>query len=449
MDKKKLISNELQSWHWFIPLFAVVFVMFSFIFSGNSYAITSENYLTFVDTIEDIVTNSEYYSNTTQEHFNIFLQGLRNNYNNISSFDNFYYYWGSSSMALVALKPDTIYYFQTNTPGNIAHNDYNSRYFISLGNNSSNIDCFSTGSGGSQTIFYNNSFYYLFITNKYVQMSSSNINEYIADNVYSLRGYNSPIQHNSITLVSSSNHKFGFNEWNQCRATLIGYDISDISFYIDRYVNGEWEQVSNAGQYDKLMDYDDPYYIYFSNINYLPVGVYRYRAVYDYDHQYYSDNFNITYEYIENEGNISGNIDQNTGEIDVDVNIDTGETVDNIKDFLGQDVDITEDEFSENFPTVDVDDPSDDFFSWIFEQIENIFTSTSAQILQFELFGTTYSYSSNDVYVPNNALKTFIGLSSDFSICMWIIKDVRKVINKIKEGNIEALSDEDITANMV
>ena len=51
-------------------------------------------------------------------------------------------------------------------------------------------------------------------------------------------------------------------------------------------------------------------------------------------------------------------------------------------------------------------------------EIENIFTSTSAQTLQFELFGTTYSYSSNDVYVPNNTLKTMIGLSCDFSICL-------------------------------
>ena len=141
-----------------------------------------------------------------------------------------------------------------------------------------------------------------------------------------------------------------------------------------------------------------------------------------------------------------GTVDNNG---DIDISIDSGNTVENIADYLNQNPTVTEQQFNDNFPTVEVDDPSEDFFSWIFDQIENIFTSTTAQTLQFELFGTTYSYSSNDVYVPNNTLKTFIGLYCDFSICMWIIKDVRKVINKIKEGNIEALSDEDITANMV
>lgn len=100
--------------------------------------------------------------------------------------------------------------------------------------------------------------------------------------------------------------------------------------------------------------------------------------------------------------------------------------------------------------TSDIEDPSEDFFTWIFEQIENIFTSTEEQTFSLKLYTENeYTISSNQIYVPDSAIKTLIGLAGAFAIYYWIIKDVRKTINKIKEGSIESLATEDITANML
>lgn len=121
-----------------------------------------------------------------------------------------------------------------------------------------------------------------------------------------------------------------------------------------------------------------------------------------------------------------------------------------VKDFLSGDATITDNELLEKFPEVEIEDPSEDFFSWIFSQIENVFLSTEPQSFEFSLFTENkYSVSSEQIKVPDNAIKTLVGLSTAFGIFYWILKDVRKTINKIKEGSIEALATEDITADMV
>lgn len=429
LDKKKLISSELQSWHWFIPLFAFVFVMFSFILSGNSYAITNDELRSaFADLYDNYSTA---YPNTVYYQPNL-TDDVLTNYQSILNYsDNFYISYPNNNNKYVTLV--------------LAEKIYIS---------GSDVRFVNGGQSGISALRFNG----------YNNGIDSNVNvNSLVDNDFNV--WNSPIYissdstviykepnfnffTNSITLVSSSGPKFSFNDFNQCRVYITGdwdfYD--DFTFWVERYINNDWEVFTSTLDYYKLLNHENPYYVHWNNMNYFPVGTYRYRALLNdsLDSYFYSDSFEITQSVIDNSA--TGTVDNNG---DIDITVDTGATVDNIKDFLGQDATVTDEQFSDNFPTVEVDDPSEDFFSWIFDQIENIFTSTTAQTLQFELFGTTYSYSSNDVYVPNNTLKTFIGLYCDFSICMWIIKDVRKVINKIKEGNIEALSDEDITANMV
>lgn len=154
------------------------------------------------------------------------------------------------------------------------------------------------------------------------------------------------------------------------------------------------------------------------------------------------------------------NIENTLGDINTSI-IETGqqtnqnlneikEAINQTNEFIIQEPTTSDDEFLNSFPTVEIDDPSEDFFTWIFENIENIFLSTEEQEFQFSLYtDAVYTVSSNQITVPDSTIKTLVGLSVNFGICYWILKDVRKTINKVKEGNIEALSDEDITANMV
>lgn len=125
-------------------------------------------------------------------------------------------------------------------------------------------------------------------------------------------------------------------------------------------------------------------------------------------------------------------------------------TKEKLQEILEKEPTTTKDDFEDSFPSVEVNDPTSDFFTWIFEQIENVFTNTTPQVFEFSLFsGTTYKINSNDVKTPNSPLKTFVALSISFSIFYYILQDVRKIVNKVKEGQIESLAQEDITANMV
>lgn len=125
-------------------------------------------------------------------------------------------------------------------------------------------------------------------------------------------------------------------------------------------------------------------------------------------------------------------------------------TKEKLQEILEKEPTTSKDDFEDSFPSVEVNDPTSDFFTWIFEQIENVFTNTTPQVFEFSLFsGTTYKINSNDVKTPNSPLKTFVALSISFSIFYYILQDVRKIVNKVKEGQIESLAQEDITANMV
>lgn len=153
---------------------------------------------------------------------------------------------------------------------------------------------------------------------------------------------------------------------------------------------------------------------------------------------------------IKNEiGNVNNNL-ENLGNKIESGNKEVVNQIESVKDFLSGDTNITDNELLEKFPEVEIEDPSEDFFSWIFSQLENVFLSTEPQTFEFSLFTENkYTVSSEQIKVPENAIKTLIALSTSFGIFYWILKDVRKTINKVKEGSIEALATEDITADMV
>lgn len=154
------------------------------------------------------------------------------------------------------------------------------------------------------------------------------------------------------------------------------------------------------------------------------------------------------------------NVENKLGDINtsiIDVGNKTNQNLDEIKqaiqknnDLITQEPDISENDFKDSFPDVEIDDPSEDFFSWIFENIQNVFLNTEEQKFEIKLYtDNVYTISTNQIKVPDGTVKSLIGLSCDFGICYWILKDVRKTINKVKVANIEALAEDDITANMV
>lgn len=148
-----------------------------------------------------------------------------------------------------------------------------------------------------------------------------------------------------------------------------------------------------------------------------------------------------------NTDKINDKLDGISGEIN-----EVNNSINNINNFLSGDITKDSDDIkgSLTIDTSEIDDPSEDFFTWVFNQIQNVFTSTEDQSFNFKLFTENeYTVSSSQIYVPESVIKTLIGLAGTFGIYYWIIKDVRKTINKIKEGNIQNLGNEDITANLL
>ena len=153
-------------------------------------------------------------------------------------------------------------------------------------------------------------------------------------------------------------------------------------------------------------------------------------------------------------GNINQNIDKTNEKLDGisgEIN-ELNNSVNNINNFLSGDITKNSDDIkgSLTIDTSEIDDPSEDFFTWVFNQIQNVFISTEEQSFNFKLFTENeYTVSSSQIYVPDSVIKTLISYASAFGIYYWIIKDVRKTTNKIKEGNIENLGNEDVTANLL
>ena len=143
-----------------------------------------------------------------------------------------------------------------------------------------------------------------------------------------------------------------------------------------------------------------------------------------------------------NTDKINEKLDGISGEIN-----EVNNSINNINNFLSGDITKNSDDIkgSLTIDTSEINDPSNDFFTWVFDQIKNVFTSTEEQSFKFKLFTENeYTVFSSQIYVPDSTIKTLISYAAAFAIYYWIIKDVRKTINKIKEGNIENLGNEDI-----
>lgn len=426
-----------------IFLFLLLFLIISY--NVNAYAMTEEEFSYYFDLYADNILSNENQSFIYTQKIKDLKSSILIKFNaltNLSDYNSVLFNMSNADnnppdrFIVFLFKKDFITFYNQSTNLSITTTDNNYYSFISVVALSSNANRIESGSYNSNKLFY---------------FGNSDTFNFYASNVACLTNLNSPLPNlsqfvnNSITLTAFSGKKFTFNDKNQLNVNLTGtYTTSDFSFYVQKLNDGLWENFSS--DYYILSNYQNPYYITFNNINYFPAGIYRYVADY---HSLgtqlsYSNEFQILSNTINNP--ITGTVDNGN----INININSGETIDNIKDYLGQKPTVTDDQLKDSFPTVEVDDPTNDFFTWIFEQVQNVFTSTMPQTFEFSLFsGTTYKINSNDIKTPEGPLKTFVALSISFSIFYYILKDVRKIINKVKEGNIEELAEEDITANMV
>lgn len=125
------------------------------------------------------------------------------------------------------------------------------------------------------------------------------------------------------------------------------------------------------------------------------------------------------------------------------------DTVISNQDKLYQDTNKTADDFSSAFPTVEIEDVTQASFESIANGISTAFTSTTPVTVSFSFRGNQYNISSDQIGVKNSTLLNFLTIVCTFGISYWLILDLRREIQKIQEGKIEKIANEDISANML
>lgn len=322
MDKKKL--NILL----YLPLYILLSSIFLFIFSANSYASISYDTLkTAIDNVAEKRNFSNYgykgeypnyedVENYLQTYTSFLITTRQNNYG------SFIIFWGNQ-----------LYVYDT-----IGGNDRVGTIY----SNSDTHSLVQTSYDWTDKTFRNVTTGYPVCDNLLLNYGSI-YGDIYSNNTFSTVKYYSNIEEvpiNSITLTATkSGSKFSFTDKSQLQVNLTGdYTIGDFRFYVQRYVDNEWQNFSDINDYYILNNYENPYYIFWSNLNYYPVGTYRYMAEYQGENAFstVSNDFEITSSVIENSGTATGTINPDSGNVNVDVNIDTGNTVDNIKDYLGE-----------------------------------------------------------------------------------------------------------------
>lgn len=157
-------------------------------------------------------------------------------------------------------------------------------------------------------------------------------------------------------------------------------------------------------------------------------------------------------DYTNQFSNLENSINGTTQAIESQTNAINGTTqaVNDTNDFLK---DNTVDDSQFNLPTVDVNDPTANFFDTIFMGLYNAVTNNEEKTISLEILGNNINISSADFNYLNgnewNVLRIILSSMWVFGIGIYILKDIRKMIDKIKDGNVENMATDDIKANMV
>lgn len=133
----------------------------------------------------------------------------------------------------------------------------------------------------------------------------------------------------------------------------------------------------------------------------------------------------------------------------MDVLIDnTGQIVDNT-DKLYDEPTVDSNNFADAFPQIEIDDQTASTFDATVENVFSAITSSGSQTIDFTVNGHTYTVNSDDLDISSSGLAPFLTALSSFGVSLFLAKDLRKEINKIKEGKFEKVASEDISADIV
>lgn len=157
-------------------------------------------------------------------------------------------------------------------------------------------------------------------------------------------------------------------------------------------------------------------------------------------------------DYSENFEEINNNLDNIENEIK-----DTNDKLDNVNnsinetnDFL-QDTTVNDSDFV--LPSLDVSDPTANFFDTVFMGLYNAITSDEEQTISFKVMDYDVVLNSADFNFLSSSgfsvLSSLLNTAWIFGIGMFILKDVRKIIETIKNGEIDKIGKTDIKADVM
>lgn len=275
-----------------------------------------------------------------------------------TSFDNYNTYW-NTSLVPPTIRADVI---------NSYLQDYD--YFVLSKLDNSFVFCvadrfYGNYSGGENHIYNSQSinFYWYYISgnthsiriygNQLLLSNTTRDNnicvyntDIYTDNTYTnvWLGQNFNYNVNSITLtpgINSFKRFSGVGDNQQLNVNLVGYEIDEFYFYIQKYINNEWQTITGNNDFYLLYDtenddiFRNPYYVFWHNISYLDSGTYRYIATKTDDSlSTWSNSFEILPFSAESTGTATGTYDN--GNISIDINIDNGNVVTGIIDYLNE-----------------------------------------------------------------------------------------------------------------
>ncbi len=151
-------------------------------------------------------------------------------------------------------------------------------------------------------------------------------------------------------------------------------------------------------------------------------------------------------ELINNQKETNEKLDENNKKLE-----ETNNNIKDTNDFLKNDNVPDDNEF--NLPSVDIDDPTANFFDTMFICLYNAVNVEGNQQISFKIFSKDIVINSDDFnFLVGNEwgiLRIILTSSWVFGIGIFILKDIRKMIDKIKSGNIDSVATDDIKADMV
>lgn len=445
MDNKKKQCGRVFFKLQFVLLFFMALGIYLYLFSGNSYAITeNELYESFEKST--VLLNDK-------ENVNYFFNRENFNYTGVNN-------WGFSFESFLTLIDgfnfvfsDYVNYGSVSSPNyviNLTFFNYNSDV-IDLGNNQ-----------GISGDYYKCSFYFnsnsLFIGGTSIQNGYFTVfnDRYMLIHNFDFK-YNNILYPSNINFIIPdsitlealhSGSKFTFTFTNQLKVTFTGnYTIYDFIFGIEQYNNDNdsWRNVTGLNDWYYEDSYENPYYVFFTGLNYLSVGTYRYIGVFTGDEPFsvYSNTFEITSSVISDNGTVTGTINGD-GNVDLNVNVNNGNSVDNIKDFFGtpanfDNTTVTQEDIANSINIEQTVSPYDNFVLTFINGLISSLTEvhTNDFIFKVHTWGDTYIIRVGDI-IPNYGedLTNFLRLMSIIVFGFVIVRWSTKLIEALNVGDV-------------